>query len=385
MLTIQVGTKKEDGGQDDDKNIIYNDDVEHDEVDDLNEDLFHPRNGLGDNINDDNNKLQYIEEGGILNENKGQGNHFGNAKNTPLSNNIPLGQNEHFGGVDNIDNDNNENNDIDNKNQNHGENNHNQISDDDSAGNASYDNDDFYDGIPKDNHQHAHDPPEGGDHNPEYKEHENNNVDEPGNDGQDANDIKQVEEDDDVGRRRRSRQSITHSLPGANKKDTLDGDYCNRLASHICPLVGVMAMAKQAEVQMMKEYFKIELSKSTPQYGFRKGLQLFKDKGYQDAKTELEKNLLGRGCIDMLPRKGLMRDIQKRALGYLMFLKRKRSEKMKGRGCANGCPQRYHIIKEESSLPTVLLYALMDSCVMDALDDRKVITVDIPSAFLQEK
>ena len=25
----------------------------------------------------------------------------------------------------------------------------------------------------------------------------------------------------------------------------------------------------------------------------------------------------------------------------------------------------------------------MDSCVMDALDDRKVITVDIPGAFLQ--
>ena len=28
-------------------------------------------------------------------------------------------------------------------------------------------------------------------------------------------------------------------------------------------------------------------------------------------------------------------------------------------------------------------YALMGSCVMNALDDRKVITIDIPDAFLQ--
>ena len=56
---------------------------------------------------------------------------------------------------------------------------------------------------------------------------------------------------------------------------------------------------------------------------------------------------------------------------------------MKGRGCANGRPQQEYITKEESSLPTVSLYALMGSCLMDAMDDRKVITVDIPGVFLQ--
>ena len=66
-----------------------------------------------------------------------------------------------------------------------------------------------------------------------------------------------------------------------------------------------------------------------------------------------------------------------------MFLKRKRSEKMKGRGCADGHSQRDYITKEESSSPTVSLYALMGSCVIDALDDRKVIMVDIPGASLQ--
>ena len=55
-----------------------------------------------------------------------------------------------------------------------------------------------------------------------------------------------------------------------------------------------MVVAKQAGVRMIKEYFEIEASKSTPQYGFRKGLKLFGDKEYQAAKDKLEKNLLGR-------------------------------------------------------------------------------------------
>ena len=82
--------EKKHGGQDDNKNIVYDDDVEYDEIDYLNKDLLHLRNGLGDNINDTKNKLQYIEKGGILNKDKEQRNHFGNMHNIPLANNILL-------------------------------------------------------------------------------------------------------------------------------------------------------------------------------------------------------------------------------------------------------------------------------------------------------
>ena len=92
---------------------------------------------------------------------------------------------------------------------------------------------------------------------------------------------------------------------------------------HICPTLSAMVVAEQAGIQMMKEYFEIEASKSTPHYRFRKGLKLFGDEGYQAAKVKLEANLLGRGCIDMLPWKDLIRNIRKQALGYLMFLNRK--------------------------------------------------------------
>ena len=61
-----------------------------------------------------------------------------------------------------------------------------------------------------------------------------------------------------------------------------------------------MVIAEQVGVRMVKEYFEIEASKATPQYGFRKGLKLFGDKDYQAGKNELKVNLLGRRCIDML-------------------------------------------------------------------------------------
>ena len=67
--------------------------------------MLHLRNGFGENINNANNEFQYLQEGGVLNKAKGQGNHFDNVNNIPLANNVPLAQNDHFGGANNDDND----------------------------------------------------------------------------------------------------------------------------------------------------------------------------------------------------------------------------------------------------------------------------------------
>ena len=48
----------------------------------------------------------------------------------------------------------------------------------------------------------------------------------------------------------------------------------------------------------------------------------------------------------MLSWKDLTRDIKKQALGYIMFLKRKQSKKMIGRGYANSRPQQEYITKK---------------------------------------
>ena len=89
----------------------------------------------------------------------------------------------------------------------------------------------------------------------------------------------------------------------------LDSDIDGSVWQSGAHMVSAMMVAKQVGVRMMKEYFEIEASKATPQYGFRKGLTLFGDKGYQAAKNELKVNLLGGGCINMLSWKDLTWDI----------------------------------------------------------------------------
>ena len=147
-------------------------------------------------------------------------------------------------------------------------------------------------------------------------------------------------------------------------------------------MVSSMIVAEHVGVRMMKEYFEIETSKATPQYGFRKGLKQFGDEGYQATKDKLKVNLLGRGCTDKLSSKDLTWNIRKQALGYVMFLKRKRSGKEKARGCVNERPQQEYITKDKSSSPTMSLYALMGSCLINVMDRRKVITVNIPGNFI---
>ena len=66
-----------------------------------------------------------------------------------------------------------------------------------------------------------------------------------------------------------------------------------------------------------------------------------------------------------------------------MFLKEKRSGKVKGRGCADGRKQRLWTDKAESTSPTVSLTSLFVTGTIDAKERRCVAIVDVPGAFLQ--
>jgi hypothetical protein len=68
-----------------------------------------------------------------------------------------------------------------------------------------------------------------------------------------------------------------------------------------------------------------------------------------------------------------------------MVLKEKGCGKIKGRGCADGRPQRDYMTKEDTSSPTVATEALMLSCMIDATKHRDVATCGIPGAFMQSK
>jgi len=66
----------------------------------------------------------------------------------------------------------------------------------------------------------------------------------------------------------------------------------------------------------------------------------------------------------------------------LIFLKEKKSGAIKARSCANGSVQREHVAKEVAAAPTVGLNSVFITSTIDAKEKRKVVTINIPGAFL---
>ena len=77
-------------------------------------------------------------------------------------------------------------------------------------------------------------------------------------------------------------------------------------------------------------------SLATPQYGFKKRLEIFGNDGYNATVKELRDNLIGRGCVNMLRKHEITKEVVSKALRYLMFIKRKRCGKVRSRGCVDG-------------------------------------------------
>lgn len=118
------------------------------------------------------------------------------------------------------------------------------------------------------------------------------------------------------------------------------------------------------------------------QYSVKKGLKEFGRAGAYAVVTEMQQ-LHDMSAI--VPKKAdmLTREEKRNSLEYLMFLKKKRCGRIKGRGCVDGRKQRLYKSKEETSSPTVTTEGLFLSSVIDAKEGRDVATCDIPGAFLQ--
>jgi hypothetical protein len=79
----------------------------------------------------------------------------------------------------------------------------------------------------------------------------------------------------------------------------------------------------------------------------------------------------------------LSEEDMKKALSLLIFLKGKKSGAIKARSCANGSVQRKHVAKEETAAaPTAGLDSVFLASTIDAKEIRKVVTINIPGAFL---
>ena len=124
-----------------------------------------------------------------------------------------------------------------------------------------------------------------------------------------------------------------------------------------------------------------EVNQATPQMPMKKGIKLFGNKGVAAVKVEIQQ-LHDRGVLRAVHKTDLSWNEVQQALGYLMFLKRKRCGKIKGRGCADGRKQRAYIEKEDSASPTVATDSVFITAVIDALERRVVAVADIPGAFM---
>ena len=71
------------------------------------------------------------------------------------------------------------------------------------------------------------------------------------------------------------------------------------------------------------------------------------------------------------------------SLQYIMFFKKKRSRKIKGRGCADGQKERLYMSKDKVISSTVATKALLLTCLINSMEGRDIATVYIPGAFMQ--
>ena len=113
-----------------------------------------------------------------------------------------------------------------------------------------------------------------------------------------------------------------------------------------------------------------------------RGVKMFGKNGFNTILKKL-KQFNDREVVKPLKKHQITKEVRDKALGYLMFLKEKRTDQIKDRGCADGRPRRLYKSKYEISSPTVATDSLFILCVNDTREGRDVGNVDIPRAFLQ--
>ena len=118
------------------------------------------------------------------------------------------------------------------------------------------------------------------------------------------------------------------------------------------------------------------------QYLVNKGLKIFGKRGRAAVIKEM-KQLHDRTCFEPISIKDLTPDEKKKAMKALMFLTEKRDGSIKGRGVYNGKPTRQWLSREETASPTCSSESITLTAVIDNKEDRDVMCVDIPNAFIQ--
>ena len=120
------------------------------------------------------------------------------------------------------------------------------------------------------------------------------------------------------------------------------------------------------------------------QLSLKEGIKKFGKKGDKAAYAEMEQQHLRETFRPVLP-SNLTPEKKKEVLESIMLLKEKKDGTVKGRNVADGRKQREFIGKHKATSPTAKLESILITLVIDAKEERDVVTINIPNAFIQTK
>jgi len=140
-------------------------------------------------------------------------------------------------------------------------------------------------------------------------------------------------------------------------------------------------MVHYKEKEGIKKKKKKKYKPKAGQYQLEAGIKRFGERGETAVTKELDQFNKYKVFVPKHA-KDLSEEDKKKALSLLIFLKEKKSRAIKARSCANGSVEREHVTKEETAAPTVGLDSVFITSTIDAKESRKVMTIDIPGAFL---
>eukprot|EP00978_Attheya_sp_CCMP212_P000843 scaffold1766_cov39-Attheya_sp.AAC.3 len=181
-------------------------------------------------------------------------------------------------------------------------------------------------------------------------------------------------------------QAKTTQVSFKSERDT-QLEYCHNLIAQTKPQenyeyssTDAMLMARLINDLNLK--INKEGASFAQQYLLNKGIKVFGQKG-RDASIKEMDQLHRRSCFTPISVADMTTTERRKAQQALMFLGEKRDGTIKGRMVYNGKPTREWLSREDSSSPTAALESIILTGVIDAYEERDVMTCDIPNAFIQ--
>ena len=117
-------------------------------------------------------------------------------------------------------------------------------------------------------------------------------------------------------------------------------------------------------------------------YSLKRGIKTFGKRAEEGAAHEMQQ-LHKRTAFAPINVANITPKERSRAMESFIFLVEKRDGQIKGRTVANGNSQRPYTAKVDTASPTVLTESIMLTAVIEAKEERDVMTADIPNAFVQ--